>query len=563
MQGPTNWHGSYVNYFNLLDRCLVQEQINDHRDLHLDTVKAVVLPAQKDWDVIKDVDDFKGRNWDKIKAPGALTWYKRHGARSGGYWMLERAERTTCSWKHKGSPHYTFTYMYMVFPPYIMWEEAMVFDFTDVDEDNFADLNLNIPGGTDHTVTVIMPNRNLTVVIPPGPNYQLHGTGYNNFTIVLPDTPETEGRAKLFSKGGDRWIISAKDIKPSQLEVPAGASSFRLGVNNKLELSNFTTNLTVVDRSDRLHVYFVDPVNGNYTEKTITPADFHLEDTHDRATLHDEYKHPNSHSLNRVQRFQPLEDGNWLDEEPETKLGLNMMIPTYFDGVIQKDRIFPAGLYGEIFKASAGNSFRQLSNVLDRMATAPDATFVGTLIDYHKHSCLPWGHFFHDYCQNPNFLGYFLEHDGNSLEGDIAYDENVDNLAFRLSGYIQLEAGRHQFRVGSDDGFRLRIDNQEIASYNYGRRFDYTDAHFDAEFSGLYNIEFIYWEGVGNHRFHTEIDNYTLNATRLFNEVKPPNIEASFPEFTQVSGLYGEIYKAPDGTTFEQLSDVLISISYT
>ena len=220
-----------------------------------------------------------------------------------------------------------------------------------------------------------------------------------------------------------------------------------------------------------------------------------------------EYKHP-GHTLNKVERFQKLDGCDWLGLATHHEGGTPLGIPPYFDGVIQKDQIYPAGLYGEVFRTLGWAPLPSLDSAIALMGRGySDATFIASSLNYP---------------QGGNTLAFtlgdFLAGDVATLQGGFNQRASVYGMAFRFTGLIQLEAGRHHVEVESDEGFRLHINQQLVGQYAGLRSKSVSSLQYVAPASGLYPIELIYWENAGPKSLHVTMDGYTLNSSRLFNE---------------------------------------------
>ncbi len=124
-------------------------------------------------------------------------------------------------------------------------------------------------------------------------------------------------------------------------------------------------------------------------------------------------------------------------------------------------------------------------------AGAPDATFRSTAIDY------PNGTFDFtapEFISSMTTLATFLGVDGPSVVG--AADATIEGSVFRFTGFLDLVAGPQTFTVGSDDGYRLRIDGALISEQDAPRGFAPTEVIVDAG-QGLTPFELIFYEDFG------------------------------------------------------------------
>lgn len=135
------------------------------------------------------------------------------------------------------------------------------------------------------------------------------------------------------------------------------------------------------------------------------------------------------------------------------------------------------GLKGEFFETST--VFSALSEAVAlTINSTPKATFIASAFNYAK---------------SDGTLAGFLGSDGNSLSGHgTASDET---FALKLTGYIRLSAGTHDFNVTSDDGFSLKINHQTVTEFTTPGGTDSSSGNYTAAQDGLYDVELIYWQG--------------------------------------------------------------------
>ncbi len=160
-------------------------------------------------------------------------------------------------------------------------------------------------------------------------------------------------------------------------------------------------------------------------------------------------------------------------------------------GLINAINSWLSPLFGEEAQAKAEEILALIPEQLPAMrgsignlATAVDviantdayASFTSTGLDYGP--------------EEKDTLGSFLRSDGASL----AEEQRVgpfDNLAVKLSGYIYLEKGRHDFTVTSDDGFELKIGGTTFTKKS-GKE---VSADFE---TGFYRFELTYFDHQGD-----------------------------------------------------------------
>ncbi|TWV84609.1 PA14 domain-containing protein, partial [Moraxella sp. VT-16-12] len=83
--------------------------------------------------------------------------------------------------------------------------------------------------------------------------------------------------------------------------------------------------------------------------------------------------------------------------------------------------------------------------------------------------------------------------DGNSIVAESGLGNTTD-AGIRVTGNIYLEPGQYDFRVYSDDGFRLLLDGQSVIEYDNIRAPDTSTATGVQIKGGLVPVELLYWE---------------------------------------------------------------------
>ena len=531
-EDPVHWQGKdEVGLFQWLDHCLVKEQLRKGLTLPPeDQFKAVVLPSQSDWHVKRGGKPPHRGSWHKHTAvPGATTWHVIHRGESGGWWMLEAAERKGCNW-HLANNYFAATYVIhtMIFIPVwfivpfiipipIVVENAMSLNYEDYrGRDNsqaFQDNNFDFSTSPQET-DVILPNHNLTIQYTNQSIYKVYGTGSNNYTLIMPDQG---GSLTLYSSGSDQWVIHVRNVTNQQLKRGKD-NRVNLGINNALYLpdfSKFTKNLTIFNPDDQYQFYLFDPV-ANWNGTVLREIDNLSSANHTiLETLQEQYRHPGG-ALNRVQRFHRIGGTDWVDFASDEEGGLDLHIPAYFYGVIQKDEILSAGLFVEVYRTLNWAPLPGLNAALNLINQGNrGSNFIASHLDYSVDS----GH----------RLGSYLGQDSQTLFGrGLNHYASIEGMVFNYTGLIQLEAGAHTFIIGSDEGFRLSLNQRVVASHSANREFTNTSAIYTAPASGLYPIELIHWDNKGVQKLHAVLDGYTLNNTRLFNRQRE-GITATMP----------------------------------
>ncbi|WP_461537953.1 tandem-95 repeat protein [Spongorhabdus nitratireducens] len=138
------------------------------------------------------------------------------------------------------------------------------------------------------------------------------------------------------------------------------------------------------------------------------------------------------------------------------------------------------GLKAEVFDTST--VFSNLDQAISLVTNNnPKATFTASEFNYHR--------------SGSNQLADFIGSDGNDITGHA--DMSDQTFALKMTGYIRLSAGTHDFNVASDDGFRLKINNETVTEFTAPRGVATSSGNFTAPQDGLYEVELIYWQGNG------------------------------------------------------------------
>jgi hypothetical protein len=146
-------------------------------------------------------------------------------------------------------------------------------------------------------------------------------------------------------------------------------------------------------------------------------------------------------------------------------------------------------------------------------SNSPSASFVSTLVDYPSGSA--------NTSNNSDTLAILLGTDALSLNPPSAKDTTVAGSIFLLTGFIEikgefdLNGGTDPidtvFKVGSDDGMRLRIGGVTVTEHWDNRSFSFADdtgldGEADFEAPGLYPVELLFWNMVNPSDGHGGVE---------------------------------------------------------
>ncbi|WP_300029227.1 VPLPA-CTERM sorting domain-containing protein [uncultured Roseobacter sp.] len=155
-----------------------------------------------------------------------------------------------------------------------------------------------------------------------------------------------------------------------------------------------------------------------------------------------------------------------------------------------------ATFQGEFWDVDTGAVGDPSNNVIDNLADAlsivegadqraADATFQSSGIDYPTGPLGPGS--------TGQTLASWLGADAASLSG--LGGTSMLGSIFRFTGSIYVGAGTNNFTVGADDGFRLTIDGNEVASFGGTAPFTSYDASYDnVGAAGIKSFELIFYE---------------------------------------------------------------------
>jgi len=134
----------------------------------------------------------------------------------------------------------------------------------------------------------------------------------------------------------------------------------------------------------------------------------------------------------------------------------------------------------------------------------PTATFTSTTIDYPNGST------------NVQFsnqtLAQFLGADAASIVGNP--NEQITTSVFRFTGFVDLIPGQQSFALGSDDGYRLTLNNTVVSEQSRPRAFRFTTIGADVG-SGTVPFELVFYENFGRTGVEFFIDNQLVEPSAI------------------------------------------------
>ncbi|GAB3479749.1 retention module-containing protein [Marinomonas epiphytica] len=177
---------------------------------------------------------------------------------------------------------------------------------------------------------------------------------------------------------------------------------------------------------------------------------------------------------------------------------------------------FSSGLVGEYYGTNS-----QIRNIADFRAVVDskeaDATFIASNIDYQIGSG--------GVAKGTN-LQTFLGDDNITINVD---PENYSDGGLHLNGYIYLEAGTYNFKVYSDDGYQILVNEEDVASVNRNQapKTDIFDS-FTVTESGYQSVNMVWWDQGGRYVFQPKISSdggntySVIDASMLSSSAVPP-----------------------------------------
>ena len=158
---------------------------------------------------------------------------------------------------------------------------------------------------------------------------------------------------------------------------------------------------------------------------------------------------------------------------------------------------------GEFFKLdSPSNNINQAINAI--ASASPTATFQTSAIDFPNGNT--------NTNSSNTTLATFLGADAASIIGNGL--ATIQTSVFRFTGFLDLLPGNQSFAVGSDDGFRLTIDDTEVSQRARPRGFSTTTRNRNPG-TGRVAFELIYFENYGNTGVEFFIDGTLANPAPI------------------------------------------------
>ncbi|QIE42102.1 VPLPA-CTERM sorting domain-containing protein [Meridianimarinicoccus aquatilis] len=158
---------------------------------------------------------------------------------------------------------------------------------------------------------------------------------------------------------------------------------------------------------------------------------------------------------------------------------------------------------------------------------AATATFLSTAIDYPNAG---------GSITDNTTLQTFLGADGSTLSG--AFTNKLDKSVFSFSGTLDL-IGTQSLKIGSDDGFALKLDGVEVLRHSAPRAFSYTIGSY--EFTGATTFELIYYENYGNTGVEFQINDTVVTSAMAAAQPAAVPVPAALPMLLAGLGAFGLI----------------------
>ena len=137
----------------------------------------------------------------------------------------------------------------------------------------------------------------------------------------------------------------------------------------------------------------------------------------------------------------------------------------------------------------------QFRSIIENNEAITTAKFIATKLDY--------GYGTGTVSQGDNLQKFFLKDDAFSLTND---PDSTTDGGINLLGQIYLDAGTYNFRVRSDDGYQIKIDDISVAEIDYNQSpTTTTHSSFTINQSGYHDIDIVWWDQGIEYVFKVEL----------------------------------------------------------
>ena len=137
----------------------------------------------------------------------------------------------------------------------------------------------------------------------------------------------------------------------------------------------------------------------------------------------------------------------------------------------------------------------QFRSIIENNESTTTAKFIATKLDY--------GYGTGTVSQGDNLQKFFLKEDASSLSND---PEDTTDGGINLVGKIYLNAGTYNFRVRSDDGYQIKIDDISVAEVNHIQPpTTTTHTSFVIDEDGYHDIDIVWWDQGIEYIFKVEL----------------------------------------------------------
>lgn len=201
---------------------------------------------------------------------------------------------------------------------------------------------------------------------------------------------------------------------------------------------------------------------------------------------------------------------------PELDVSLGAPVLVEYDGAAENNG---TGLKGEVYDTDSSLSrLSQIDTLTEE--SDPSVTFTSTEVNYG----------------GGGNIGQFLGGDATSATGETG--ARADTFAIKLTGYVQLDAGSHDFGVRTDDGFRLKVNGETVTQFDGNRGARTSTGTFEADGPGLYEVEIVYWENGGGQALDVELNGTQLGGGIIYPELPAGYVQNEDGAYVRADELY-------------------------